>query len=213
MSDTNSIPEIGNIPEEKSVIISSEQHGDGNIVQHTAMIQDEASVSIKASINIHANTMDSCDNPNPFKRPASDKTRKMLWCPFCCKSFLELDRHLATVHKEEQDVEKFVSLPKGSEERRVVADSLRKTGIFKFNCHETINNYESIPRRRPSRKSEKMHIDYRQNPTDREMVHMAQLFETAAGKFNSNDKDNDGSGSDEVGVAVSLPGSGSTVKD
>lgn len=61
----------------------------------------------------NANPKRACDNGKMFVRCSNDKEKKKLCCPFCLKRFAKLARHLATVHKKEQDVKKFVNLPKG----------------------------------------------------------------------------------------------------
>ncbi|KAJ6639449.1 hypothetical protein Bhyg_12194, partial [Pseudolycoriella hygida] len=104
----------------------------------------------ETSINIHAITKGSCDNTNMFVKPAATKGAKKLCCPFCDKLFSKLARHLATMHKNEPDVKKFVALPKGAKERRLLQDSLRKLGTYKWNSNADLNKNELIPSRRPS---------------------------------------------------------------
>ncbi len=53
---------------------------------------------------------------------------KKQYCIYCSKPFCKMARHLAQVHKNEVDVAKALSFPKGSKERRINLDLLRNKG-------------------------------------------------------------------------------------
>ncbi|XP_067268768.1 uncharacterized protein [Pseudorasbora parva] len=53
---------------------------------------------------------------------------KKQYCFFCSKPFCKMARHLAQVHKNEVEVAKALSFPKGSKERRIHLDLLRNKG-------------------------------------------------------------------------------------
>ncbi|KAF5879973.1 uncharacterized protein DAT39_023240, partial [Clarias magur] len=53
---------------------------------------------------------------------------KKQYCLYCSKSFCKMARHLAQVHKNEVDVAKALSYPKGSKERKLNLDLLRNKG-------------------------------------------------------------------------------------
>lgn len=53
---------------------------------------------------------------------------KKQYCFYCSKPFCKMARHLAQVHKNEVDVAKALSYPKGSKERRINLDLLRNKG-------------------------------------------------------------------------------------
>ncbi|XP_065140476.1 uncharacterized protein [Paramisgurnus dabryanus] len=53
---------------------------------------------------------------------------KKHYCFYCYKPFCKMARHLAQVHKNEVDVAKALSYPKGSKERKINLDLLRNKG-------------------------------------------------------------------------------------
>ncbi len=53
---------------------------------------------------------------------------KKQYCFYCSKPLCKMARHLAQVHKNEVDVAKALSFPKGSKERRINLDLLRNKG-------------------------------------------------------------------------------------
>ncbi|KAG5865833.1 hypothetical protein JTB14_029918 [Gonioctena quinquepunctata] len=71
---------------------------------------------LERSINTTINT---CDDGNLVVSvsKASRKGEKIDICVFCHKKQTKLARHLETVHKSEDEVEKFKNLPKGCKER------------------------------------------------------------------------------------------------
>lgn len=44
----------------------------------------------------------------------SDESTKKLCCPYCDKLVVKLARHMEVKHKEEQEVKRFLSFPKGN---------------------------------------------------------------------------------------------------
>lgn len=65
-------------------------------------------------------------------------TNKRVWdkvdhCLFCENSVTNFTRHLIRKHSNEIEVIRFMALPKGSAERKMEADILRKRGNFLFN--------------------------------------------------------------------------------
>lgn len=55
-------------------------------------------------------------------------------CVYCEKDVTNFTRHLLRKHKNEIEVAKYESLPKGSKERKFEADTLRKKGNFLSNA-------------------------------------------------------------------------------
>jgi len=66
---------------------------------------------------------------------------------FClyCKTFQsKIHRHLERRHKDEEDVQKFLDLPKKNIERRRIIDTIRRDGNFLFNTNIRISMTESL---------------------------------------------------------------------
>lgn len=59
---------------------------------------------------------------------------KKQYCVYCSKPFCKMARHLAQVHKNEVEVAKALSFPKGSKERRINLDLLRNKGNHAHNA-------------------------------------------------------------------------------
>lgn len=60
-------------------------------------------------------------------------------------------RHLTTVHKQENEVQKLMALPLRSNERREILERLRRQGNFLHNEESVKNNKGNIvPQMRPS---------------------------------------------------------------
>lgn len=79
---------------------------------------------------------------------------KRQYCFYCCKSFCKMARHLAQVHKNETEVAKALSFPKGSKERRINLDLLRNKG----NCEHNRKVLKAgkgvlVPRQQPKAKT------------------------------------------------------------
>lgn len=67
-------------------------------------------------------------------------------CVYCEKDVTNFTRHLLRKHKDEIEVAKYESLPKGSKERKFAADILRKKGNFLNN----VGGNKIKPVRRPN---------------------------------------------------------------
>lgn len=68
-------------------------------------------------------------------------TNKRIWdkldsCIFCEKQVTNFTRHILRKHKDETEVMKYETLPKGSADRKHLADVLRKRGNFLSNVEE-----------------------------------------------------------------------------
>lgn len=64
-------------------------------------------------------------------------------------------------HKNEEEVKKFMSLPKGVPERRTIISEIRKRGNFGFNTDKNFNDGELIVSRRPKNAENKSAKDFR----------------------------------------------------
>lgn len=65
---------------------------------------------------------------------------KFSFCLFCYKKQKNIARHLELIHPNEDEVRKFLSLPKGSLKRRTSIGNLRKKGNLIFNTNAKIND-------------------------------------------------------------------------
>ncbi|KAL3289323.1 hypothetical protein HHI36_003753 [Cryptolaemus montrouzieri] len=75
--------------------------------------------------------------------------KKWNFCIFCLTKQKKIARHFELRHKDKEQVQQFIHLPKGNTLRRELIGNLRKRGNFLFNTDETINDGELIVSRRP----------------------------------------------------------------
>lgn len=87
--------------------------------------------------------------------------KKANFCFYCKTKHQKIARHLETKHKEEEEVKKFIYLPKGNSERRTLISNIRKKGNFLFNTCKQYNDGELIVSRRPSKNLMRSAIDFK----------------------------------------------------
>lgn len=87
--------------------------------------------------------------------------KKANYCAFCHTKQQKIARHLELRHKNEEDVKKFMILPKGSADRKSIIAKIRKKGNFIFNTHDDFNDGELIVARRPRANSVKNAKDFK----------------------------------------------------
>ncbi|XP_037052125.1 uncharacterized protein LOC119085748 isoform X2 [Bradysia coprophila] len=75
---------------------------------------------------------------------------KKYCCCYCLKRYYKLDRHLATVHKDEEDVKTFVALPIASKMRGAAIAKLRRKGRSTWNSDAELNKGDLDVCRRPN---------------------------------------------------------------
>ncbi|KAJ6639451.1 hypothetical protein Bhyg_12196 [Pseudolycoriella hygida] len=147
--------------------LNPEMHdqGDKNCAKAIASVEDfelsrskQVADSSDCSVSIKPKNILGCDNSTMFLR-TSDQSGKKLCCPFCEKLYSKLARHMEAKHSEEVDVKKFLSLPKGSKDKRAIQDALRKIGQTNFNKNAVLNNGELITSRRPNPKNKRKAVD------------------------------------------------------
>lgn len=78
--------------------------------------------------------------------------KKSNFCFYCNTVQSKIARHLELKHRNEEEVNKFLSLPKKSIERREAIGLIRKKGNFKFNTQTDLNDGSMIVVRRPTKK-------------------------------------------------------------
>lgn len=85
---------------------------------------------------------------------------KKYYCLYCKALRTKFARHLERIHRNEEDVKKFVDLPKRCLERKRIIEAIRLKGEFIFNTNEIVNNGKLHVVRRPNIKFTKTAIEY-----------------------------------------------------
>lgn len=105
---------------------------------------------LKDNLPVNNVTKKICLTAEVEKSKKSHLTNKRIWdkfdhCIFCEKNVTNFTRHILRNHKDEIEVAEYEALPKGSKQRILLADSLRKRGNFLNN----VTGNEIKPVRRP----------------------------------------------------------------
>ena len=76
-------------------------------------------------------------------------------CMYCSKPYAKISRHLESAHSNQMDVAKALSFPKGSKERKIQLDYLRKKGNYAHNATvlET-GKGQLVPCKRPPKQAQ-----------------------------------------------------------
>ncbi|XP_011702592.1 PREDICTED: uncharacterized protein LOC105458763 isoform X2 [Wasmannia auropunctata] len=90
-----------------------------------------------------------CDDTN-LVVPTSHEKGKQYFCFYCKKFQSKLSRHLENIHKNEANVKKFISFPKGNSERKAIIQTIRQEGNFLYNTSSQFNTGELLVSRRPN---------------------------------------------------------------
>lgn len=114
--------------------------------------ENENSKNISSFLN--STGLEPCDENRMYvdKSKGRNGDKKANFCVYCHKKQLKLARHLELKHKNEDDVRKFVALPKKTIERRQIIEIIRKRGNYLFNTDSKLNDGELIVSRRPNQK-------------------------------------------------------------
>ncbi|XP_071652343.1 uncharacterized protein [Temnothorax longispinosus] len=67
----------------------------------------------------------------------------------------KIARHLATVHRNEPEIKKFLDLPPNNLERKRIIETIRRNGNFVYNTNSNVNDGKLIVYRRPQKNKEK----------------------------------------------------------
>ncbi|KYM98504.1 hypothetical protein ALC62_10782, partial [Cyphomyrmex costatus] len=115
--------------------------------------------SLETSLNVTGDKI--CDDINLYVENSKPKGRgKQNFCYYCKKMQSKISRHLERVPKNEKDVEKFTSLPKGNKERQKIIGFVRRRGNHLFNTDPAHNKGELIVCRRPTESRKKTARDF-----------------------------------------------------
>lgn len=106
---------------------------DGKVdTSSSSMNEDKECSSLEYKETMTHSDNDSSEEISVMKLKKTAEGQRMFnkkqYCFYCSKSFCKMARHLAQVHKNEVEVAKALSFPKGSKERRINLDLLRNKG-------------------------------------------------------------------------------------
>lgn len=128
------------------------------------MSEAEASITdheLSSTINVPG--LIPCNEDLMFinKSRGRNGDKKANFCIFCHTKQMKISRHLELKHKNEEEVKKFINLPKGNLERRKLIDVIRKQGNYLFNTDKNFNDGELIVCRRPKNNEQKTAYEYK----------------------------------------------------
>lgn len=114
-----------------------------NVLRNFNMERTENKRNLSDSFNVSGF---GCDEANMYVAESRGKSgsKKIHFCYYCKTKQQKIARHLELVHKDVEEVQKFVNLPKGNTERKSAIAEIRKKGDFLFNMNEHLNNGEMI---------------------------------------------------------------------
>nr|CAI5848824.1 unnamed protein product [Callosobruchus analis] len=114
--------------------------------QISPRITETSAIGSTSFIENRFSTEGACDYTDMFvtRSRGSKCDKKTNVCFYCHKKQQKISRHILTVHKKEEEVEKILALPRGCDERRQLIGNIRKKGNFVFNTNAGINDGELI---------------------------------------------------------------------
>lgn len=94
------------------------------------------------------------------KDSSSKRTVKKYFCPYCKKLQTKFARHLELKHKIEADVQKFIHIKRGTQERAKIIAAIRNHGSLLHNTHHELNTGVFLTVRQRQAKYKKTADDY-----------------------------------------------------
>ncbi|XP_068994248.1 uncharacterized protein [Neodiprion pinetum] len=88
---------------------------------------------------IDASPLDVRSVTIPASKNQTVRSTKKYFCPFCKILQTKFARHLELKHRNEADVKKFLTFPKGNHERAKIIETMRKYGNFLHNTDKSLN--------------------------------------------------------------------------
>ncbi|XP_029158334.1 uncharacterized protein LOC114945545 [Nylanderia fulva] len=133
--------------------VSNDSDDESNISIFESFDKNEKSNTTNDSLNTSKyEEKANCDDTNLIVLKSQEKGQnKKYFCKYCKKLQTKFARHLETVHKNEEEVKKFILLPKGNSERKAIIETIRKESNFIYNTSSQFNTGELIVSRRPSK--------------------------------------------------------------
>ncbi|KAF5270523.1 hypothetical protein FQR65_LT17835 [Abscondita terminalis] len=137
------------VPEESTNNANGSKDSSENIStrEKSSILDDSQSVDIR-TLTVTAS------------KDCSKRTTKKHFCLYCHSLQTKFARHLTLKHKTEEDVKKFINIPKGFPERKKIIDAIRKKGDFLHNVKLEYNTGILIPSRQRQEKHKNSAEDY-----------------------------------------------------
>lgn len=134
-SDSEYIPYADNLSYNSSIFNEINSHTSDKSVTPQVIPSSSKTISSKSSMPVNTVSRNFSLAAEVEKSKKSNITNKRIWdkldhCIFCENNVTNFTRHLLRKHKNELEVIKYEALPKGSKERSLLANSLRKRGNF-----------------------------------------------------------------------------------
>lgn len=141
---------------------SHSENGNYNVLNNISN-RESTSLNIEPQLSASITVPGSCDDTNMIIAESRGRKgdKKANFCLYCHTKQQKIARHLESKHKEEEEVKKFILLPKGTIERKEIIGKIRKQGNFLFNTDENFNDGELIVSRRPKDAANKSAKDFR----------------------------------------------------
>ncbi|XP_066597120.1 uncharacterized protein [Prorops nasuta] len=162
----NNILDPDYVPSDESISSDSfnyselEQNKNSNVLKNVNNSK-KSNISTDIDSSTNAPGSSACDDLNMLvaKRSTNAGCKKN-FCFFCKTQQTKISRHLENKHANEEEVQKFILLPKGNKERKQIIDILRRKCDFLHNVNDEYNKGQLIVCRRPNKKREKQACDY-----------------------------------------------------
>ena len=125
---------------------------------------NNVSTDLDASLTVNKVGHSAPDDDQMFVKTVESGIKKD-FCIYCHKEQSKLSRHLTRLHKSEEEVARYLSFGKGSDERKDIMAKIRKRGQFFFNTHRSVNTGERKVSRRPNARYNKSATDFATCPS------------------------------------------------
>lgn len=130
------------------------------IHEHSKNSTNNVSAKELSSLFDDSSTLDVRTIEVPVSKNDLKRTIKKHFCLYCHTLQSKFARHLTLKHKNEEDVKKFIHIPKGLPERKLIIDAIRKKGNFLHNTKAEYNTGILIPSRLRQEKFNNIAEDY-----------------------------------------------------
>ncbi|KAK0169534.1 hypothetical protein PV328_011916 [Microctonus aethiopoides] len=145
--------DVDHVPSREITVNNSHLSSDDSLVR----------MNKKASIDIHLSKVPPIDGRKLRISPSKKNgvvTSKKHYCQFCQTTQTKYARHILKAHSDNVEVQKCLSFPVLSKERKREIAKLRKRGDFIHNTHANVNTEVLITCRRPRNNSKKNADEY-----------------------------------------------------
>ncbi|KAG5884218.1 hypothetical protein JTB14_011707 [Gonioctena quinquepunctata] len=120
--EDNSFDDPDYEPEENEII---EQNNETNVLRNLNIEQIEEKENLSSSFNVSGF---GCDDTNMYVPESRGKSgsEEIHFCFYCKTKQRKIARHLELIHKDVEEVQKFVNLPKGNAEGKAIIAEIRR---------------------------------------------------------------------------------------